>query len=99
MDELQNHSSLLEGGLRGLSECHSGLIVFSMRLRMPRLPAGGADGGGLRRRGGGGHSAELQGFASGRAAPVGFQRGSGRGIWVIFSLPHHRCVEVSALDS
>ena len=52
---------------------------------MPRLPTGGADGGGFQRRGGGGHSAECEGFAAGGAAPVGFQRGGdGRGVGVIF---------------
>ena len=56
----------------------------SKHLRMPCLPAGGADGGGLQGRGGGGHSADCQRFASGGAAPVGFQRGGdGRGIGVI----------------
>ena len=57
----------------------------SKRLRMPGLPAGGADGGRLQGGGGGGHSAELQGFAAGGAAPVGFQRGGdGRAIRAIF---------------
>ena len=52
---------------------------------MPRLPTGGADGGGLQGRGGSGHSAKLQSFAAGGAAPVGFQRGGdGRAIRAIF---------------
>ena len=57
----------------------------SNHLRVPRLPAGGAEGGGLEGRGGDGHSAELQGFPPSGAAPVGLQcGGDGRGIGVIF---------------